>query len=219
MKEELTLTKQALSKAQEENALLKGMVRNRNDALEQKLVTQSQSLWLAIAGNGSGSQEMEAIIPSSNRSSMHSAAEDAIAEVKLQLAEEKNRRLDLEKELELQTSMRAETEVALKLLEKDIHEKQDTIISLRKQIEDIKIINLEMYRKLQVSYLSLNRFVFDGGSGVCLCWFPLHDCTIVVSRLIGSGASINASLLGHCSVNIGLRTGVRTRAEREGRNG
>jgi hypothetical protein len=48
-------------------------------------------------------------------------------------------------------NMRAETEVALKLLEKDIHEKQDTIISLRKQLEDIKVINLEMFRKLQVS--------------------------------------------------------------------
>lgn len=40
----------------------------------------------------------------------------------------------------------------MKLLEKDIHEKQDTIISLRKQLEDIKTINLEMYRKLQVSF-------------------------------------------------------------------
>ena len=90
----------------------------------------------------------------SNRTSTYMAAEDAIAEVKLQLAEEKNHRLDLEKELELQMNMRAETEVALKLLEKDIHEKQDTIISLRKQLEDIKIINLEMFRKLQVSCIS-----------------------------------------------------------------
>jgi hypothetical protein len=40
----------------------------------------------------------------------------------------------------------------MKLLEKDIHEKQDTIISLRKQLEDIKMINLEMYKKLQVSF-------------------------------------------------------------------
>lgn len=47
-------------------------------------------------------------------------------------------------------SLKAETEMALKLLEKDIHEKQDTIISLRRQLEDIKSINLEMYRKLQV---------------------------------------------------------------------
>ena len=46
--------------------------------------------------------------------------------------------------------MKAETEMAMKLLEKDVHEKQDTIISLRDQLEDIKNINLEMYTKLQV---------------------------------------------------------------------
>lgn len=39
----------------------------------------------------------------------------------------------------------------MKLLEKDIHDKQDTIISLRRQLDDIKLINLEMYKKLQVS--------------------------------------------------------------------
>lgn len=38
----------------------------------------------------------------------------------------------------------------MKLLEKDIHEKQDTVISLRRQLEDIKLINLDMYKKLQV---------------------------------------------------------------------
>lgn len=47
-------------------------------------------------------------------------------------------------------SLKAETEMAMKLLEKDIHEKQDTIVSLRRQLDDIKSINLEMYRKLQV---------------------------------------------------------------------
>nr|CAG4636913.1 EOG090X043H [Ceriodaphnia reticulata] len=126
MKEELTLTKQALTKAQDENQHLKGSVQRDN------------------------SQEMmEPVHSTSHHTSMNMTTEDAIAEVKLQLAEEKNNRLDLEKELELQINMRAETEVALKLLEKDIHEKQDTIVSLRKQLEDIKIINLEMFRKLQ----------------------------------------------------------------------
>lgn len=46
--------------------------------------------------------------------------------------------------------MKSEMEVAMKLLEKDIHEKQDTIISLRRQLDEIKLINLEMYKKLQV---------------------------------------------------------------------
>lgn len=57
---------------------------------------------------------------------------------------------DVEKELELQISMKQEMEMALRILEKDIHEKQDTMISLRQQLEEIKGINLEMYQKLQV---------------------------------------------------------------------
>nr|CAG4645452.1 EOG090X043H [Lynceus sp. MCZ IZ 141354] len=75
--------------------------------------------------------------------------EDDNSELKMQLAEEKNRRLDLEKEVELQVALRAEKEVALKLVEKDIHEKQDTIVSLRRQLEDIKQINLDLYKKLR----------------------------------------------------------------------
>lgn len=55
-------------------------------------------------------------------------------------------------------SLKAETEMALKLLEKDIHEKQDTIVSLRRQLEDIKQINLEMYNKLQV-YITIRRLM------------------------------------------------------------
>lgn len=51
-----------------------------------------------------------------------------------------------------QMSLKAEMEVAMKLLEKDIHDKQDTIISLRRQLDDIKLINLEMYKKLQVRH-------------------------------------------------------------------
>lgn len=53
--------------------------------------------------------------------------------------------------ISFQLCLKAEMEVAMKLLEKDIHEKQDTIISLRRQLDDIKLINLEMYKKLQVS--------------------------------------------------------------------
>lgn len=47
--------------------------------------------------------------------------------------------------------------MAMKLLEKDIHEKQDTIVSLRRQLEDIKQINLEMYNKLQVKKCDFHR--------------------------------------------------------------
>ena len=39
-------------------------------------------------------------------------------------------------------------EMAMKLLEKDVHEKQDTMVTLRAQLEDIKAINLELVTKL-----------------------------------------------------------------------
>ncbi|XP_005092555.1 RUN and FYVE domain-containing protein 2 isoform X2 [Aplysia californica] len=71
------------------------------------------------------------------------------ADVKKQLEDETKLRLDVEKELELQIGMKTEMEMALRLLEKDIHEKQDTVIGLRKQLDDIKAINLELYNKLQ----------------------------------------------------------------------
>lgn len=45
--------------------------------------------------------------------------------------------------------MKTEIEMALRLLERDTHEKQDTIVGLRGQIEEIKAINLDMYNKLQ----------------------------------------------------------------------
>ncbi|KAJ9579990.1 hypothetical protein L9F63_004373, partial [Diploptera punctata] len=72
-----------------------------------------------------------------------------------QLENEKKQRQETEKELNLQISLKAEMEVAMKLLEKDIHEKQDTIVSLRRQLDDIKLINLEMYKKLQECESSL----------------------------------------------------------------
>ena len=69
-------------------------------------------------------------------------------EIEDKLSDEKNAKSELEKELNLEIQMKAEMEMAMKLLEKDVHEKQDTIISLRSQLEDIKTINLEMYTKL-----------------------------------------------------------------------
>lgn len=48
-----------------------------------------------------------------------------------------------------------EMETAMGLLEKSVHEKQDTIVSLRQQIEDIKKINLDLYQKLRVTKLTI----------------------------------------------------------------
>uniref|UniRef100_A0A8C4WJ16 RUN and FYVE domain containing 2 n=1 Tax=Gopherus evgoodei TaxID=1825980 RepID=A0A8C4WJ16_9SAUR len=67
-----------------------------------------------------------------------------------QLREESQLRQDIENELMVQVSMKHEIELAMKLLEKDIHEKQDTLIGLRQQLDEVKAINIEMYQKLQV---------------------------------------------------------------------
>ncbi|KAM9312766.1 RUN and FYVE domain-containing protein 1-like [Gastrophryne carolinensis] len=74
-----------------------------------------------------------------------------------QLNVEKQARLELEKDLELQHSMKTEMEMAMKLLEKDIHEKQDTLIILRKQLDDVKSINLQMSQKVKEADTSLQK--------------------------------------------------------------
>lgn len=65
----------------------------------------------------------------------------------------------MEQELQLQISLKMEMEMAMRLLEKDIHEKQDTIISLRKQLEDIKSMNIDLYKKIQVRAIIVFIFV------------------------------------------------------------
>uniref|UniRef100_A0A5S6QZX2 FYVE-type domain-containing protein n=1 Tax=Trichuris muris TaxID=70415 RepID=A0A5S6QZX2_TRIMR len=42
-----------------------------------------------------------------------------------------------------------EIEVAMTLLEQDVHQKQDAICSLREQLDDVKRINLDLYRQLR----------------------------------------------------------------------
>ncbi|XP_015202491.1 RUN and FYVE domain-containing protein 2 isoform X1 [Lepisosteus oculatus] len=64
---------------------------------------------------------------------------------------------DVENELVVQVSMKHEMELAMKLLEKDIHEKQDTLIGLRHQLDEVKAINVEMYQKMQRSDDSLKQ--------------------------------------------------------------
>ncbi|XP_063046489.1 RUN and FYVE domain-containing protein 1 [Engraulis encrasicolus] len=66
-----------------------------------------------------------------------------------QYKEEKRIRQELEKELELQVGLKQEMEVAMKLLEKDIHEKQDSLGALRHQLDQVKSLNLQMFNKAQ----------------------------------------------------------------------
>lgn len=71
-------------------------------------------------------------------------------------------------------SLKAETEMAMKLLEKDIHEKEESNQSLQNQLDDIKQINLELYTKLQVN---LDRFkVFVLHYFAYLTLNPIQEC-------------------------------------------
>ncbi|XDV37631.1 hypothetical protein PO909_007205 [Leuciscus waleckii] len=68
-----------------------------------------------------------------------------------QYKEEKRIRQELQKELELQVGMKQEMEVAMKLLEKDTHEKQDSLAALRQQLDQVKNLNIQMFNKAQES--------------------------------------------------------------------
>lgn len=57
---------------------------------------------------------------------------------------------ELQKELELQIGMKQEMEVAMKLLEKNTHEKQDSLAALRQQLDQVKNLNIQMFNKAQV---------------------------------------------------------------------
>ncbi|XP_045623479.1 RUN and FYVE domain-containing protein 2 isoform X3 [Procambarus clarkii] len=135
MKEDLAIAKNSIIHLQDDNDRLRK---------EKGLPTQ---------------QQQEQIDKEAKKASRISVigCEEEMQDLKRQLEEESAHRKQVEKELELQIQMKAESEMAAKLLEKDIHEKQDTIISLRQQLDDIKVINLEMYRKLQECESSLKQ--------------------------------------------------------------
>lgn len=59
----------------------------------------------------------------------------------------------MEKELEVQIGMKQEMEMSMKMLEKDICEKQDALMELRQQLEDLRAINQQLLHKSQVRLL------------------------------------------------------------------
>lgn len=128
MKEDLAIARNSLLALQAENQAMRQSANHSDNS-----------------SNGSGSDKDK------DREKEKSQQAEALSS---ELAEERKKNTELDKELKLQVSLKAESDMAMKLLEKDIHEKQDTIVSLRRQLDDIKQINLEMYRKLQVRMLT-----------------------------------------------------------------
>ncbi|XP_061674588.1 protein RUFY3 isoform X2 [Syngnathoides biaculeatus] len=89
----------------------------------------------------------------SNRKALRSdsAAADGpvLGETRKQLKEETLLRLDVEKELEVQIGMKQEMELSMKMLEKDVCEKQDALVELRQQLDDLRVINQQLSHKSQ----------------------------------------------------------------------
>lgn len=133
--EELAIAKNNIIKLQEENHQL----RTENSVI---LMKAQQRLELA---EGDLNCELDTYKQS------RQGLDEMYNEARRQLKEECQLRQDVENELVVQVSMKQEMEMAMKLLEKDIHEKQDTLIGLRHQLDEVKAINVEMYQKMQSS--------------------------------------------------------------------
>ncbi|KAJ7327230.1 hypothetical protein JRQ81_016989 [Phrynocephalus forsythii] len=133
------------------------------DALEKSNTKLTEEL--AVANNRiiTLQEEMERVkeessyILESNRKQAtkqdRTADGHALSEARKQLKEETQLRLDVEKELEVQIGMRQEMELAMKMLEKDVCEKQDALVALRQQLDDLRALKLELAFKLQSSDL------------------------------------------------------------------
>ncbi|KAM9861362.1 RUN and FYVE domain-containing protein 2 [Aulostomus maculatus] len=133
--EELAIAKNNIIKLQEENQQLRS---------ENSLILLKAQQHLEVT-QGDVSVERDTYKQS------RQGLDEMYNEARRQLKEECQLRQDVENELVVQVSMKQEMELAMKLLEKDIHEKQDTLIGLRQQLDEVKAINVEMYQKMQSS--------------------------------------------------------------------
>ncbi|GFU38919.1 RUN and FYVE domain-containing protein 2 [Nephila pilipes] len=133
MKEDLAISKNQVITLQDENAQLRKIC--------DKLTAESKKRLDEIKADMMAERE--------TYQNTQVGLDSMYTDIRNTLQEEIAKRKELEVECELQRTLRDEAEVAMKLLEKDIHEKQDTILSMRRQLEDIKAINLQLYNKLQ----------------------------------------------------------------------
>ncbi|XP_027523968.1 protein RUFY3 isoform X2 [Corapipo altera] len=135
------------------------------DALEKSNTKLTEEL--AVANNRiiTLQEEMERvkeessyILESSRKVTKDRTADgQALTEARKQLKEETQLRLDVEKELEAQIGMRQEMELAMKMLEKDVCEKQDALVALRQQLDDLRALKHELSFKLQSSDMGVKQ--------------------------------------------------------------
>uniref|UniRef100_A0A8C2ZRE6 RUN and FYVE domain containing 1 n=1 Tax=Cyclopterus lumpus TaxID=8103 RepID=A0A8C2ZRE6_CYCLU len=124
-----------------------------------------------------------------------------------QYKEEKRIRQELERELELQVGLKQEMEVAMRLLEKDTHEKQDTLAALRLQLDQVKTLNLQMFHKAQVDAQEYT-------VSFCLAW-PLRQNSDKDMRveLEGKVDALQKQLTDLDTQRLGLENELRTERE------
>ncbi|XP_038615387.1 protein RUFY3 isoform X2 [Tachyglossus aculeatus] len=136
------------------------------DALEKSNTKLTEEL--AVANNRiiTLQEEMERvkeessyILESSRKVTKQERTADghALIEARKHLKEETQLRLDVEKELETQIGMRQEMELAMKMLEKDVNDKQDALVALRQQLDDLRALKHELAVKLQSSDLGVKQ--------------------------------------------------------------
>uniref|UniRef100_A0A6I8NBY1 RUN and FYVE domain containing 3 n=1 Tax=Ornithorhynchus anatinus TaxID=9258 RepID=A0A6I8NBY1_ORNAN len=136
------------------------------DALEKSNTKLTEEL--AVANNRiiTLQEEMERvkeessyILESSRKVTKQERTADghALIEARKHLKEETQLRLDVEKELEAQIGMRQEMELAMKMLEKDVNDKQDALVALRQQLDDLRALKHELAFKLQSSDLGVKQ--------------------------------------------------------------
>ncbi|KAM4602659.1 RUN and FYVE domain-containing protein 2 isoform 2-T2 [Polymixia lowei] len=133
--EELAIAKNNIIKLQEENQQLRS---------ENSLILLKAQQHLEVT-------QGDVLVERDTYKQSRQGLDEMYNEARRQLKEECQLRQDVENELVVQVSMKQEMELAMKLLEKDIHEKQDTLIGLRQQLDEVKAINVEMYQKMQSS--------------------------------------------------------------------
>ncbi|KAM6943452.1 RUN and FYVE domain-containing protein 2 isoform 2-T2 [Xenentodon cancila] len=133
--EELAIAKNNIIKLQEENQQLRS---------ENNLILLKAQQHLEVT-------QGDVLVERDTYKQSRQGLDEMYNEARRQLKEECQLRQDVENELVVQVSMKQEMELAMKLLEKDIHEKQDTLIGLRHQLDEVKAINVEMYQKMQSS--------------------------------------------------------------------
>ncbi|KAM6977430.1 RUN and FYVE domain-containing protein 2 isoform 3-T3 [Aplochiton taeniatus] len=133
--EELAIAKNNIIKLQEENHQLR---------TENSLILMNTQQHLEV-------KQVDVDVERDTYKHSRQGLDQMYNEARKQLKEECQLRQDVENELVVQVSMKQEMELAMKLLEKDIHEKQDTLIGLRHQLDEVKAINVEMYTKMQSS--------------------------------------------------------------------